>query len=94
MLPAATLAIALQAAPPALPYFYCQPWGPVSEYVTSSVDCRFAVDDKGVPAFIEGLAWKACGDRKVERWDASTSPPTPICAASKPKGKSLHVPRQ
>ena len=72
-------AVSFQAAPPAAPYFYCQPWGAVREYITSSVDCRFALDAKGVPEFIEGLAWKACGERKVERWDASVSPPVPTC---------------
>ena len=87
---AGAAAYALNTAPQAPPYFYCQPWGPVREYVTSSVDCRFAVDDKGVPEFIEGLTWKACGERNVDRWDRSVSPPVPHCKkASTTKWTSL-----
>ena len=79
------LALPLQTAQPAMPYFTCRPWGPVREYVTSSVDCRFALDSKGVPDFLEGLAWKACGERRVLDWDWSTSPPVPRCEKRRPK---------
>lgn len=52
------------------------------EIVNSSEDCRFAADDKGVPAFYEGLAWRLCGEFTVVRWVETTVPPTPVCATT------------
>ena len=68
-------------SPPVAPLFTCRPWGPANELVSSPVDCRFVKNNDGVPSFIEGVAWEACGDREIASWDVNASPPVPKCAA-------------
>lgn len=61
------------------PLFTCTPWSQNKEPVLSHVDCRAAKNSDGVPSFREGLAWEACGERKIAAWDANASPPVPRC---------------